>query len=314
MFKKALFTLSMAALVAPAMGAEWITDFEEAKTKAAAEGKAILINFTGSDWCGYCIRMKRTVLDAPEFESYVADKFVLLEIDVPRRKPVPADVLAARRELCKQYDVSGFPTFAIVSESGEVLGGFSGARPDVESTKIFLDNALVRRSMLAAARKLEGVARAEALMEVYKDFPKTFTKAAASLRAEIMAADPEDKTGLVQVAAADEQMRALNAELSQHYRDYKAMTEIYDAYIAKAHPLNKERMMERKRDAVVFPCVNIMLLNADCVEDIVKARDYVLEQAETSYPDHMKAEMIEALKKQFSDPEALLESVRKKRR
>ena len=314
MFKKALYTLSMAALVAPAMGAEWVTDFEEAKAKAAAEGKAILINFTGSDWCGYCIRMKGAVLDTPEFENYAADKFVLLEIDIPRRKQVDADVMAARRELCRRYDVSGFPTFAVVSETGEVLGGFSGGRPDVESTKIFLDNALVRRQMLADARKLEGVDRAKAIMEVYQDFPKNFSKAAAALREEAMKYDPADETGLMQVAAAEDQMRALTDELSQHFRDYKAMTEIYDAYIAKAHPLNKERIMERKRDSVVFPCVNVMLLNAETEEDIIKARDYVLEQAETSYPEHMKAQMIEALKKQFADPKALLNEVSKKRR
>ena len=314
MFKKALYTLSMAALVAPAMGAEWVTDFEEAKAKATAEGKAILINFTGSDWCGYCIRMKGAVLDTPEFENYAADKFVLLEIDIPRRKQVDADVMAARRELCRRYDVSGFPTFAVVSETGEVLGGFSGGRPDVESTKIFLDNALVRRQMLADARKLEGVDRAKAIMEVYQDFPKNFSKAAAALREEAMKYDPADETGLMQVAAAEDQMRALTDELSQHFRDYKAMTEIYDAYIAKAHPLNKERIMERKRDAVVFPCVNVMLLNAETEEDIIKARDYVLEQAETSYPEHMKAQMIEALKKQFADPKALLNEVSKKRR
>lgn len=314
MFKNALYTLSMAALVAPAMGAEWLTDFEEAKAKAAAEGKAVLINFTGSDWCGYCIRMKSTVLDTPEFESYAADKFVLLEIDIPRRKQVDADVMAARRELCRRYDVTGFPTFTVVSETGEVLGGFSGGRPDVESTKIFLDNALVRRQMLADARKLEGVDRAKAIMEVYKDFPKNFSKAAAALREEAMKYDPADETGLLQIAAAEDQMRELNAELSQHFRDYKAMTEIYDAYIAKAHPLNKERIMERKRDAVVFPCVNVMLINAETEEDIIKARDYVLEQAETSYPDHMKANMIEALKKQFADPKALLNQVSKKRR
>ena len=314
MFKKALYTLSMAALVAPAMGAEWVTDFEEAKAKAAAEGKAILINFTGSDWCGYCIRMKGAVLDTPEFENYAADKFVLLEIDIPRRKQVDADVMAARRELCRRYDVSGFPTFAVVSETGEVLGGFSGGRPDVESTKIFLDNALVRRQMLADARKLEGVDRAKAIMEVYQDFPKNFSKAAAALREEAMKYDPADETGLMQVAAAEDQMRALTDELSQHFRDYKAMTEIYDAYIAKAHPLNKERIMERKRDAVVFPCVNVMLLNAETEEDIIKARDYVLEQAETSYPEHMKAQMIEALKKQFADPKALLNEASKKRR
>ncbi len=62
-------------MVAPALGAEWMTDFEAAKARAAAENKAILVNFTGSDWCGYCMRMKRNVLDKQEFLDYTRDKF-----------------------------------------------------------------------------------------------------------------------------------------------------------------------------------------------------------------------------------------------
>ena len=71
--------------------------------------------------------------------------------------------------------------------------------------------------------------------------------------------------------------------------------------------------MERKRDMVVFPCLNIMILNADSVEDILKARDYVLEQAQNSYPDRMKADMIKALEENFKDPEALLQTARARR-
>lgn len=313
MLKESLYTLGVAAMVATAMGAEWETDFDTAKERAAAEGKAIIMNFTGSDWCGYCIRMKHSVLSTPEFEEYVKDKFVLMEIDIPRSKPVAAEEMQQRRELCKQYDVTGFPTIAITDAKGEVLGGFSGARPDVESTKIFLDNALVRRTMLAEARKLQGTERAKALMEVYESYPKTFRKAATALRNEIMQSDPNDETGLVQVAVAEAQMQELSDELAKHYRNYLAMTEIFDEYIAKAHPLNKERMMERKRDSVVFPCVNLMLRNAKNVEDVLKARDYVLKEAETSYPDHMKAEMIKALQEQFADPEALLKKVQGKK-
>ncbi|HIX20459.1 MAG TPA: thioredoxin family protein, partial [Candidatus Akkermansia intestinigallinarum] len=54
---KMLFSMmSLAAIVAPAFAAEWLTDLEAAKKQAAAENKAILVDFTGSDWCGYCIR------------------------------------------------------------------------------------------------------------------------------------------------------------------------------------------------------------------------------------------------------------------
>ena len=102
------------------------------------------------------------------------------------------------------------------------------------------------------------------------------------------------------------------------------MTEIYKVlgiekkelgivgYIAALAYFALIRFMERKRDHVVFPCVNLMLRNAKTVEDVTKARDYVLQEAETSYPEHMKAAMIEAIKKQFADPEALLKKLNKR--
>ena len=313
-FSHSLRAAALAALILPASAGNWITDMDTARKQAADEGKAILANFTGSDWCGYCIRMKNNVLDKPEFSSYAENKFVLLEIDLPRRKQVPAAELQKRQELCRQYEVSGFPTFLILSHTGEVLGGWVGARPSVESTIALLDNALARQQMLKAARALSGAERAKALMEVYESYPKNFKAAAAALRAEIYACDPDDSTGLREQVQADAQMQELAAELSAYARNYQLQTQVYDKYIAKAHPLNRERMMERKRQFVVFPCLNIMLMHAETVEDILKGRDYVLEQAETSYPEHMKAQMIEALKANFADPQALLEQVRARRK
>ena len=302
-----------AAIVVPASGTEWMTDFEAAKARAAAENKAVFVNFTGSDWCGYCMRMKHNVLDKAEFLDYTKDKFVLLEVDLPRRKFVDEAVLEKRRNLCRQYEATGFPTFVTLTPAGEVLGGWVGARPDVPSTTALMDTALTRWQMLTAARKLQGVERAKALMEVYQTFPKNFKLAAAALRKEIHDCDPADSTGLKEQAAADAQMLELMAQLNASYRDYKRQTEIFDSFIAQAHPLNLERMMERKRDMVVFPCLNIMILNADSVEDILKARDYVLEQAQNSYPDRMKADMIKALEENFKDPEALLQTARARR-
>ena len=300
-------------MILPAAAGDWLSDFDSARKQAESENKAILVNFTGSDWCGYCIRMKTNVLDKPDFASYAEDKFVLLEIDIPRRKQVPAEEMEKRQKLCRQYEVTGFPTFLILSHTGELLGGWVGGRPSVESTIALLDNALARQKMLNAARELEGAERAKALMEVYDTYPRNFKRAAAALRAEICACDPEDTSGIREQVKADAQMQELMAELRSCHRNYQAQTEIYDRYIAQAHPLNRERMMERKRQSVVFPCLNLMLLRADSVEDIIKGRDYVLEQAETSYPENQKAQMIQALKDNFADPEALLEQIRARR-
>lgn len=316
MILRALHTIVMtAAMVAPAMAAEWETDADKAKELAAAEGKAILMNFTGSDWCRYCRQIKYAVLDTPEFAEYVADKYVLLEVDLPRRLQVDATVLEKRKALCREYGVSGFPTFVMTNADGEVLDGMTRGTMDFAGMKLYMDSALARQAALAQARTYTGEARAQALAAIYKEFPKRFEKAAAALRMEIAEHDPHDTTGMQQQAAADAQMQELVKEIAGYgVHDYCGKGKVYDAYLTKAHPLNTERILEHKRAAVIFPCLNIMLLNAKTVEDIQKARAYVLKEAETCYPAAMRAEMIDALEKQFENPEKMLEDIKRRRR
>ena len=95
MFKKPLCVAMLLAVLAPAWAAEWMTDLEAAKAKAAAENKAVLVDFTGSDWCGWCIRLRKQVLDTPAFEAYARDKFVLMEVDVPQNPKFDVDTVDA---------------------------------------------------------------------------------------------------------------------------------------------------------------------------------------------------------------------------
>ena len=313
MRKGIIYTLGLVAAVAPAFAAEWLTDLDTAKTKAEQEGKAILVNFTGSDWCGYCIRMRRDVLDKPEFAAYADGKFVLVEVDVPRA-PIPQEEREQRLALCREYEVTGFPTVLVMNAGGEILGGFSGAMPDVNATTLSLDEAIERGHQLAIAREHEGVERAKALFELYKEYPKNFRKTAEALRNEIAQCDPEDTLGIREMVVADKQMNELMAEVRAYHRNFQKQTEIFEAYLAKAHPLNYERMLERKRSVVVFPCLNAMLLNAKNVDDILKARDYVLQEAEKSYPESIKAAMIKSLQETFADPEAMFSKIQERRR
>lgn len=316
MIRQALHTIALAAaLISPAWGAAWETDMTAAKAKATAEGKAILINFTGSDWCRHCRILKYAVFDTPEFASYVADKYVLMEVDLPRQKSVEATELEKRKELCKKYGVTGFPTVVLTNAAGEVLGGTVGGNTNWEGMRLHMEDALQRQQALTEARKLTGEARAQALAEIYREFPKRFEQAAAELRCEIAEHDPNDTTGMQQQAAADAQMQQLSAELSQcMMHDYQGKARIYDAYLSKANPRNTERIMERKRAEVIFPCLNIMLLNAKSTADILAARDYVLKEAETCYPAAIREEMIKALEEQFTNPEKMLEDIKKRRR
>lgn len=100
----------------------WMTDFEAAKAKAAEKGKPMLLDFTGSDWCGWCIKLKKEVFSQDAFQSYAADALVLVEIDFPRGKEQSDEVKAQNEALAKKYGIRGFPTILLLSPEGELIG------------------------------------------------------------------------------------------------------------------------------------------------------------------------------------------------
>lgn len=115
-----------------AIGAEgWLTDFEAAKKQAAAEKKDILVDFTGSDWCGWCIKLKKEVFDLPAFEA-ATKKFVLVELDFPNKKPQSDEVKTKNRAAQQKYGITGFPTILLMDAQGEVYArtGYKAGGPE----------------------------------------------------------------------------------------------------------------------------------------------------------------------------------------
>lgn len=102
-------------------GDGWMTDFEAAKVKAKAENKPMLLDFTGSDWCGWCIKLDKEVFGEAAFKEYAAAELVLVELDFPRKKEQSADLKAQNEKLAKQYGVRGFPTILVLSPEGELI-------------------------------------------------------------------------------------------------------------------------------------------------------------------------------------------------
>ena len=99
----------------------WVTDYEEAFVKAKREGKHVLINFTGSDWCGWCKRLDREVFSQPTFQKYANEKLVLLKLDYPRRTPQPKEVKLRNQQLARDFAVRGFPTILLVKANQQVI-------------------------------------------------------------------------------------------------------------------------------------------------------------------------------------------------
>ncbi|MCE2826230.1 MAG: thioredoxin family protein [Verrucomicrobium sp.] len=118
------------ALIAGALpvlaGSDWQTDFAAAKTAAKKDNKAILLDFTGSDWCGWCIKMKKDSLDQKAFLEFADKKLVLVEVDFPNKKKQSDAVKQQNEDLQKRYNVEGYPTFVLVDGDGKELGRHVG--------------------------------------------------------------------------------------------------------------------------------------------------------------------------------------------
>ena len=105
----------------------WGTDFEAAKKRAAAEKKPILMYFTGSDWCIWCKRLHADVLDLPEFKKFSDEKLVLLELDFPQEKQLPAELKKQNDKLAEEFKVDGYPCTVVLEPDGKTeLGRISG--------------------------------------------------------------------------------------------------------------------------------------------------------------------------------------------
>ena len=127
--KRLILTLLLLASVTARAELTWLTDLDEAKKVAMKENKKLLVDFTGSDWCGYCIKLHKEVFDTPEFEKFAKD-YVLVELDFPKRKEQPAAEKAKNQASQKKYGVNGFPTVIIMNTSGKVLNRAEGYSPD----------------------------------------------------------------------------------------------------------------------------------------------------------------------------------------
>jgi protein disulfide-isomerase len=138
---KRLLVCLLLVLAAPVMAAEgeWLTDYHAALDKAAAEHKFVMMDFTGSDWCGWCMKLKSEVFDQPEFSAFARENLVLLEVDFPRRKQLSAEQQAANDALARNFGIEGYPTLIFVDATGKKVaqGGYIAGGPKrfIEATE-----------------------------------------------------------------------------------------------------------------------------------------------------------------------------------
>lgn len=106
----------------------WGTDLPGALNQARSDNKMVLLDFTGSDWCPWCIKFDHDVLSTDEFASYAKSKLVLVQLDFPRTKPQSDDLKQANAALAKRFNVDGYPTYVLLNPAGTELGRQVGYR------------------------------------------------------------------------------------------------------------------------------------------------------------------------------------------
>lgn len=210
-----LLSAALGALLLPspppvAEGERWVREYARAAELAAEDGRDLLLDFTGSDWCSWCKKLKREVFQQPAFLAGVSEDFVLVTVDLPRGPDAIARVpdIAANRELARRYGVRSFPTIVLTTADGTEYGrtGYreGGAGPYLEH---LAELRRTGRAPLLAARALreafdggDAEARREAALESLDLFP---TLPERSVGVELLVPvlahhrelDPEDERG-----------------------------------------------------------------------------------------------------------------------
>lgn len=117
----------------------WITDFENAKTVSKEKDVPILVNFSGSDWCRWCIILADEVFSEDAFKEFAKDNLVLFVADFPRQKEQLKEIKDQNRKLMEKYEIQGFPTVVLLNSKGKLLArtGYrdGGAEAYVEHLK-----------------------------------------------------------------------------------------------------------------------------------------------------------------------------------
>ena len=113
-------SLVYGGIVASSEAAEgWKTDYTAALAQAAKENKMVLLDFTGSDWCGWCIKLQKETFSKPEFKKFAEQSLVLVELDFPRGKTQSDELKKQNEELAEKFGVQGFPTLVLLDPQGK---------------------------------------------------------------------------------------------------------------------------------------------------------------------------------------------------
>jgi thioredoxin-related protein len=239
--KKTIFAIIVSVLIASggtamsATGSEWMEDFKAAKARATLEGKDMLLNFSGSDWCGWCIKLKKEVFSQPGFITKAAKNYVLVELDYPQRIKQPARIKEQNQKLVKTYGVVGFPTVLVTDAKGRVYAraGYMAGGPEkfmgyLEKLRKTKDEGY---ALIARAEKAQGLEKARLLDQAVDVMSESKMEIDPEIIGQIKKLDKDNKAGLKAKYEVREGLGKIMQETGQTGDYYKALKDL-DGLIA----------------------------------------------------------------------------------
>lgn len=259
----ALVILSLAASFSLSAFASdgWLSDFAKAKSEAVAEKKPILMDFTGSDWCTWCIRLRKEVFDTDTFRKAAPKDFVLLELDYPQdESKVPAAIREQNADLQQKYAIQGYPTILLVDAEGRPFArtGYQKGGPEeyLKHLEELRGNLVKRDAAFQKASLAAGLEKAKALKEGLDLVPEEMVAAHYKKALdEIRGLDAEDSLGLEAKFGFAQAMRELRGTLKAALKNGgEAVRAEADKFVAE-HP----KLDVRKKQQALLDVLNFLM-------------------------------------------------------
>lgn len=281
-------------------GEGWTSDFEAAKKQAADSKKDLLIDFTGSDWCGWCIKLNDEVFKHDAFKNGVKDNFVLVELDFPKDKTkVSEEVRAQNEKLSEKYGIQGFPTILLTDAEGRpyAVTGYQEGGPEkyVEHLNELRKKKTARDEAFATAEKAEGVEKAKALIAAL-DAMKLDEAMVATFYGDVIArikeSDPDDVTGFSKKAATAGRLKEFQEKLKE-----LAGKQDMDGAMALVEKTLKEGGFETEDTLQLMMVRALILAQQGKIEEAIKTVD----EAKASAPDSKMIPGIDDFRKRLEE-------------
>jgi len=307
-----LFALCLCLSSVFASGEGWITNFEAAKKQAVTEKKDLLLEFTGSDWCPPCIKLRKDVFAQKSFLTAASAKFVLVELDFPQEKKLDAETSKQNERLEETYQIEGYPTILLCDASGKPYAqtGFHPVSPEEYSAHLEeLQEIRVKRDASFAKAELakENADKATALIEALQMIDVNLIDTHyCDVIEQIAKLDPGDKSGFVKVRKESiaKKMAEAKAETAmKHFAQEKLeplmKAKEYDKAMIALKAFLKEHpdLSPDTRDSQLFG----VGLAAPMEKGDLEGAYAVMDQLVKEYPDSAIAKNIDQVKTSIAE-------------